>query len=61
MKLILIRKNFQSLSGGFPEYGFLFDPFTERTETPQFEVKHSTYKKVWCVLFSQMLDSVSYS
>jgi len=26
MILILIRKDFQSLSCGFPEYGFLFDP-----------------------------------
>jgi hypothetical protein len=59
MKLILIQKYFQSLSGGFPEYGFLFDPIAERSENPQFEANHSPCKKVRCVLFSQELDSVS--
>jgi len=59
MKLILIRKDFQSISGGLPEYGFLFDPLAERSETPQSEVNHSTCKKVCYVLFSQVLDSVS--
>jgi hypothetical protein len=61
MKLVLIWNYFQSVSGGFPEYGFLFDPLAERSENPQSEVNHSTCKKVCSVLFSQVLDSESNS